>query len=391
MVTGFKPRKIKILHIFGRMDRAGAEMQMVDLLRLLDPERFQFDFCALSGAPGALDEEIRRLGGVVHLLRLDWGFPKRFRRLLRANNYTAVHSHVHLFSGYILRLARAEQAPQRIAQFHTTSDGKGNGPWRRFRNRILQRLVHTHATDIVGVNRAVLDETFGPGWKNGIHFRTIYNSVDLRAFDAPADRIGVRREFGIPDDATLVIHVGRMDPVKNHERLIRIFDRFAARVPDARLLLAGRRMDPVDARLDELVKALGVAGRIIRAGARADVPRLLKASDIMLFPSHREGLPCAVLEAAAAGTPVLASELRGVTEVAAHLPLVRTMLLSHSDEEWAFQAMLLRASETERRASRTAFARSPFSAQAACRCFEQLYSRDEMISSEALRAKGSSR
>src|SRR5207248_5275192 len=96
---------------------------MLDLLRSLDAERLRFDFCALSGKPGALDEEIRRLGGVVHLTLLEWGFPRRFQRLLRAGGYGVVHSHVHLFSGYVLRLASMEKVPQRIAHFLTTSDG----------------------------------------------------------------------------------------------------------------------------------------------------------------------------------------------------------------------------------------------------------------------------
>ena len=74
-------------------------------------------------------------------------------------------------------------------------------------------------------------------------------------------------------------------------------------------------------------------------GVRDDVPQLLKMSDVLLLPSIHEGLPGVVLEACATGTPVLASDLPGVREIASRLPLVRYLPLTAADEEWADAAL----------------------------------------------------
>jgi hypothetical protein len=100
-----------ILHLFGRMDRGGAEMRTLDVMRRADRGRFRLHFCALSGRRGELDEEIRSLGGEVHLLPLSASFPWKFRRLLREGRFDVVHSHVHYPSGYLLRLAAKEGTP----------------------------------------------------------------------------------------------------------------------------------------------------------------------------------------------------------------------------------------------------------------------------------------
>ncbi|MFN8944113.1 MAG: glycosyltransferase family 1 protein, partial [Pseudobdellovibrionaceae bacterium] len=99
-------RTYRILHIFGKMDRGGAEMRTLELMEKLSNEKqFLFDFCVLSGQPGELDSKIRSLGGEVHYLKLNFAFTNQFRRLLRTKKYDAIHSHVHLFSGYLLKLA----------------------------------------------------------------------------------------------------------------------------------------------------------------------------------------------------------------------------------------------------------------------------------------------
>src|SRR5436190_1275673 len=83
---------INILHLFGRMDRGGAEMRTLELMRHVDRDRFRLEFCALSGEAGDLDEEIRSLGGRVHLLRLGASFGWKFRRLLRERRFDVVQS-----------------------------------------------------------------------------------------------------------------------------------------------------------------------------------------------------------------------------------------------------------------------------------------------------------
>ncbi len=364
--------KINVLHVFGCMNRGGAELRTLELLRRLDPKCYCFEFCALSGKRGELDDEIIRLGGKVHLLELNLTFPGKFLRLLRDNGFSAVHSHVHYFSGILLRLAAKAGTPQRIAHFRTTADGKGANLWRRARNFVLKRWIDKYATDILGVSRATLDGALGAGWQADPRCNVIYSGIDCYPGDMQPDPKGVRHEFGLPTSATLLIHVGRMVAEKNHARLIRIFSVFLRHVPNSYLLLVGGLEEPVCRRIHNLATKLEVNDRVIEAGSRADVRRLLLAADLMVAPSLREGLPGAVLEAVAAGTPVLASDIPPMIEVADYLP-IRTMSLLESDEIWATASVELSEDKALRARLLDAFSESPFAMPPTVAAFRKMY------------------
>jgi glycosyltransferase involved in cell wall biosynthesis len=368
------PEPMRILHIFGGMNRGGAEMRTLELMRNLDTRRYRFEFCCLSGLKGELDEEIRFLGGAVHLVRFGLGFAGKFRKLLRSGDFQAVHSNVHWPSGYLLRLAAKEGVPQRICHFRTTWDGKRAQVTRQFRNRVLKHWVELYATDIVAVSEGALTANMGPFWSLDARCRVIYSGIELSRFQIPPDRVGVRAEFGMPQDAVVVVHVGRTDPPKNHERLIRIFHQLANAAPNTYLLLVGARRDPIESRIRGMVEQMKLGDRVVLTGVRADLPRLLRASDLMIFPSLWEGLPGAVLEAVAAGLPVLASELPGTSEIARYLPAVRTLPLERSDEGWAAAAIEIQSCRGRGIQTEEAFLKSPFSMRNAVKSYKQLYS-----------------
>ena len=334
---------IQVLHVLGRLNRGGAELRTLELMKNMDRMRYKFHVCCLSGLPGELDGEVRSLGGEVHLLPLGISFPAKFRRLLRDGHFGAVHSHVHWPSGYIVRLAAQEEIPQRICHFASTWDGKREGLARRLRNRLLKEFVERYATDIVGVSEGALAANFGPGWPQDPRCRVIYRGIEVERFREAPDRAGMRAEFDLPPDAFVVLHVGRMDPPKNHERLVRIFERFLRLTPNAYLLLVGAVREPIASRVRQMADQAGVSDRIRYAGIRSDLPRLLKSSDLMIFPSLWEGLPGSVLEAVAAQLPVLATDLPGIREIAQYLPGLLTMSLDLSDDLWAEAALDLQS------------------------------------------------
>jgi glycosyltransferase involved in cell wall biosynthesis len=356
------------------MNRGGAEMRTLELLRCLDPKCYRFEFCTLSGERGELDDEIVRLGGRVHGLALSLAFPRQFLKLLRENSFSAVHSHVHYFSGFLLRLAAKAGTPQRIAHFRSTSDGKGANPWRRTRNFVLRRWIDRYATDILGVSRATLDGALGNGWQADPRCRVIYSGIDCGPGDRQPDPTGVRDEFGVPTTAPLLIHVGRMTAEKNHERLMRIFSAFLRCMPNSYLLLIGEPREPVNGRIQSLLRDLAVHGKVIAAGKRSDVRRLLLAADLMVAPSLREGLPGAVLEAASAGTPVLTSDIPPMIEVGGYLP-IKTMSLSEPDETWAAACMELYEDKALRTRLLEAFSESPFTMPLSAAAFRKMYAR----------------
>jgi glycosyltransferase involved in cell wall biosynthesis len=310
------------------MQTGGAELRTLEVMRALDRSRFALEFCALTGKAGDLDPEVERLGGRVHHVGLGPSFPARFVRLLRRGRFDAVHSHVHLSSGAILALARMARVPRRIAHFRSASDGRPDGPRRRAQRLLMRSLIHASATNILAVSRGAMSGAWGDGWESDPRCEVIYNGIDEARFAALPDRNGVRREFGIPPDSALCIHVGRMDAAKNHEFLVEAFARLAELVPKARLVLVGRGGNEIEHRVRARAAAPDLRNKVFFAGVREDVPRLLLAADVMLFPSLWEGLPGALLEGCAAGLPVVASDIPPVREVAPFFRTVRGVPLS---------------------------------------------------------------
>ena len=350
-------RPIKILHLHGRMGRGGAEMRTMEIFRHVDRRQFQFHFCAVSGCSAEFDEEIRDLGGEVHLLcRRDLSFQRRFRQLLLTHRFDVVHSHLHYISGSLLRTAAHCGVPVRVAHFRSSRadqvDGLGRKlyrlAWHLWVDRyateaVMRRWIDRYATDILGVSHWALHKAWGPDWQSDPRCQVVYDGLDSSEFNVAADPIGVRSEFSLPAGAPLYIHVGRMNEAKNHARLISIFAEVLQHDPAARLLMVGRRDRRIENELRRRMAALGIKGQIIITGERPDVPRLLKAADVLIFPSRWEGLGDVVLEACAAGTPTLASDLPSIREISGLLPGVCRLPLEASDAAWAQAAVSLAA------------------------------------------------
>ncbi|HTM51724.1 MAG TPA: glycosyltransferase [Bryobacteraceae bacterium] len=365
---------VRILHVLRKMDRGGAEMRTLDLMRNIDRNRYRFEFCCTSGLPGELDNEIRELGGRLHYIPLDPRFPGRFSRLLRATPFDVVHSHVHYFSGYILRLAAKAGVPGRIAHFRSMTDGHGNNLRRRLQRRLMKGWLNRYATRILGVSEASLESAWGDRWRRDERCEVIYNGIDAGLFAGPGDRAGVRREFQIPGESPLCIHVGRMDEAKNHGRLLRIFEHVLKLRPDSYLILAGGGADgAIERNARTLAADLGIEGRVTFAGTRGDVPRLLAAADLMIFPSLREGLPGAVLEASAAGAPVLASDLPCIVEISQQAPRVYCLSLAATDEAWAGAAVELMSRRRPEEDPVKLFDQTCFAMRHCARAFEMVY------------------
>ncbi len=372
------PRPIKILHVFSRMGLGGAELRTLEVFRHIDRRQYVTQFCAISGLEGELDAEIRALGGRVHLLgRRQIGFSARFRRLLQHEQFDVVHTHMLNYSGYILRLAAQCGVPVRVALFRSSQDGKPSGLRRRIYRRLMRRWIDRHATKIEAVSEGAMEAVWGAGWQRDPRCEVIFDGLDPSRFQTTADGRAVRRQFGFPTDAPLCIHVGRMARPKNHVRLLAIFARLLERKPDARLLLVGRGGNRIERDVRRRIGELGIDGQVRVCGECDDVSHLLLAADVMVFPSLWEGLPGAVLEACAAGTPVVASDLPGVREIAARLPRVEFLPLSAHDRRWADvvgKTLEQENAPATRRETQRAFAASEFDvtrcAAAHCRVWQ---------------------
>jgi len=364
---------VTILHIFGRMNRGGAEMRTLDMMRLLDRDRFRLHFCTLSGLPGDLDHEILSLGGVVHPCRLDPGFPRRFRRLIREVRPEVVHSHVLHASGYMLRLSAAEGVPIRIAHFRSTGDGRQPSLRRQIQGSVMRRWLNRYATDILAVSHGAMREAWTRYYPADERCKVIYTGIDTAPFAADVDPIVVKREFAIPASSRTYIHVGNFTLEKNHRKLVRIWAELVKMDPDAHLIMVGRGGTPTELQARQMVEQLGLSGSVHFTGSRIDVPKLLRSADTMIFPSLREGLPGVVLESCAAGTSVVASDLPGVVEIAAHFSSVVPKPATATDLDWAETACQLAKMARNRVEALRVYRTSPFSIDRAIELHEAVW------------------
>jgi glycosyltransferase involved in cell wall biosynthesis len=307
---------------------------------------------------------------VVHYCRLGPTFPRRFRRLLREGRYDCVHAHVHWLSGLILRLGAQVGTPLRMVHFRNTESRRPLGLRHRLQYALMRRWIDRYATHILGNGEGSLAQGWSPQWRSDPRCAVIHNGLDTTRFRQPADRAGVRREFGWPEGCPLLLHVGRMDQQKNHPRLVEIAGSLLRQDPALRLLLVGRESSPLKERLWERLRHWGVQDRAVMTGVRGDVPRLMKAADLLLFPSLWEGLPGAVLEACAAGLPVLASDLPGIREIAARLENVQCLSLEESDHRWVAAARGLLALPSTEATRQESLRRVDDSVYSISRCIE---------------------
>jgi glycosyltransferase involved in cell wall biosynthesis len=324
-----RPRRI--LHVVERMDRGGIETSLMQLLRSVDRRRYQMDFLVLSKEPGQQDDDVRALGSRIipcTQTRRPWRFERDLVRIMQAfGPYDAIHSHVHFYGALVLRLAAKHGVPLRIA--HSRNDTRvaerDQGWLRRGYVRLMRRWIHTYANYRIAISRSAAEDLFGADWGRDDRQRTVFSGRDFSPYGAPADSAEVRTSLGLPPDAFILGHIGRFYWRKNHRFVIEVAAEVFERAPHARLLLVGDGPEQTD--IEALVAARGLSSRVVFAGARSDVPRLIKgAMDAFVFPSHHEGLGMVVVEAQAAGLPsvisdALPEEIDVVPELIHRLPL----------------------------------------------------------------------
>jgi glycosyltransferase involved in cell wall biosynthesis len=167
--------------------------------------------------------------------------------------------------------------------------------------------------------RHILCETFQLGQAD---FLRIYNGLPLvECSDSlqsrrPTTRIEVRNELGLAESSYLILTVGRLHPDKGYQIIIPTLPHLIKEFPTIRFIWAGE--GDYRTHLEQMLREYQVEDYVSLLGYRTDVPRLLQAADLFLFPTYFEGLPFALLEAMSFKTPILASKVASIPEIIEH-------------------------------------------------------------------------
>lgn len=212
----------------------------------------------------------------------------------------------------------------------------------------LERRLHGRMSALVGNSDAIVGELRREGASpERVHL--IRNGVDLRAFAAPRSPLPARIELGLSESALVFVTVANLIPYKGHAELLAALGQVKDRLPPGWCLLAAGRDEGIGPALRQRATMLGLSPNVRWLGSRDDVPRLLAAADLALLCSHEEGFPNAILEAMAAGLPVIATRVGGSAE--AVVDGLTGLLVPPNDVDRLAEAITVLAGDPARRAA----------------------------------------
>jgi glycosyltransferase involved in cell wall biosynthesis len=335
--------RVRVLQVVHKMHRAGVETLLMGLFRNIDRSQVQFDFLVHTPEPGHYDDEIRRLGGrIIYMPEADtrnfFVYRKSLRTIMIENGpYRNIHSHLLLLSGIILEAGHSANIKNRIAHSHSTNDGKGDSITRQLYRIFMRSLIRRYSTHMLAVSEPAGEWLFGKNCWNDPRTKIVKNAIELNEFtDQDNNKYKLRKELNLPIDGILVGNVGRFIKPKNHLMLLNIFHQIIKVFPSANLLLVGE--GPLSGEISSTINALGLQDNVFMLGVRTDIPKLLYALDLFIFPSLFEGLGMALIEAQAAGLPCLAADTIPL-EADLGMGLVKFLPLTANIQIWAKTAI----------------------------------------------------
>jgi glycosyltransferase involved in cell wall biosynthesis len=340
----------RVTHVITRLELGGAQQNTLYSTAHHDRARFEPEL--LAGVGGYLDTEALAIAG-ARVELFDWLRHEispwhdalaivRLARHFRRRRVALVHTHSSK-AGIVGRWAAvAARVPRVVHTVHGWSFNPTQPARVRRFYRALERATARVTDRIVVVAEGDRARGLAAGIGRPEQYALVRSGIDVLAFAAPARaRDAVRRELGAGDDTLLVGTLSCLKPQKAPEDFVRAAVAAHALEPRSRFVLAGD--GPLRAETAARIDELGASSFVRLLGWRRDVVDLLHAFDVFLLTSRFEGLPRAVLQAMAAGVPVVATAVDGTPEVVEH---ERTgLLVPAADPEAAAAAVVRLARE----------------------------------------------
>jgi glycosyltransferase involved in cell wall biosynthesis len=324
-VSSARPDRIRVLRVIARLNVGGPALHTVLLTERLPAERY--DSSLVTGVADASEGDYLTLHGVasdrlVHIgtLGRELSGTRDLRalvdlvRLMRRERPHVVHTHTAK-AGTLGRLAAIlARVPVRVHTFHGHVFDGYFSPAKTRLFLAIERALARRTQRILTVSAHVRDELLALGIGRRDQVTVVPLGLDLDPFSrADEQRGALRRELQLDADTPLVGIVARLVPIKAHEVFLDAAARIAARLPECRFVVVGdgeRR-----AELEEIAARHGIAARVHFLGWRADLARLHADLDVVVLTSRNEGSPVALIEAMAAGLPVVATSVGGVPDL----------------------------------------------------------------------------
>lgn len=296
---------IRVLHIVGKMDRAGAETMLMNLYRHIDRTQVQFDFVTFTTNHGDYDEEILALGGKIFPIIANNSIERMFKLtnfLKQHSEYQIVHAHMLLNNAFHLLAAKKAGIPHRISHSHNTSNGK-SGIVAKLYEKLAIYLNRKLSTKKIACGAEAAEYLF----KSNKNVWILKNAIDLQLYnDISLHNKNYWKTIKSDIQELKIIQVGRLNEVKNHTFSLEIVKRLKEQGINFTFFIVGQ--GPLEGLIRKNIQDYGLEKNVFLLGVREDVPNLMAGADVMLMPSLHEGFPVVLVESQAIGLNSIISD-----------------------------------------------------------------------------------
>lgn len=322
----------RIVHVFGRLNYAGAETLVMNLYRNINREKVQFDFVVHTEEKMDYEDEIYSLGGKIYRAPRFNGiniiqYIKWWNEFFRNHiEYKIIHGHLRGSAVFYLYEAKRNGL---ITIMHSHSISNGYGMTAIAKN-ILKYPLRFLSDYCLACSYPAGKWLFGKKKVHSDKFFLFKNAIDLDTYKFDiAKRNEMRKQLNVIDKI-VIGHVGRFDDVKNHKFILRILDELKKIESDIYLLLVGN--GPLYDEINCIVKKMDLNDKVIFVGKKKNVCDYLQAMDLFLFPSLYEGLGISIVEAQVSGLKVVCS--KGIPTEVDFSDNVKYLDLNESIKNW---------------------------------------------------------
>lgn len=335
-----KLEKIKVLQVVSCLDKGGTEAYIMNNLRHINREKFQFDFLVFTDNVDAYKQEIENLGGRIFIgtepkVKSIFSFVRSIILCINKNGpYNVVHSHVNNSNGWVMLATKIAKVRTRISHSHGSPNLQKENFLRRIYRYIERTLIKMFSTNKIACSNLAGSYLYGEEYFHK-HGKTLRNGIDVEKY-MRVDKKKVselKKSLGINDEHFVIGNVTRFDAKKNQEFIVDVFNEVQNKNQNSILILGG--VDGGQLKyIKEKVEKLGLSDKVRFIGVRDDIEICLNMMDAYIFPSLFEGLGIVALEAQAANLPVYASEYVP-NECDIGLGLVNFLELNKGAQYWA--------------------------------------------------------
>ena len=234
-------------------------------------------------------------------------------RLMRREGFAVVHTH-NSKAGFLGRLAaRLARVPVVVHTVHGFAFHDAEKPWKRMFYRTAERLAARLCDKLIVISQPLIEWAVKEKIAPRSRMVKIYSGIEVEAFGKPVDCAALRRSLGLSSEDFVVGEVAKLWPGKGHDVLFGAAARLRNFIPNLKILLIGD--GGLRSQLERLAHELKLDGRVVFAGFRSDVAALTQILDVAVLPSLFEGMGRAVVEAQAAGKPVIGTRVGGIPDL----------------------------------------------------------------------------